>query len=152
VRAFLVCLALLAGVSLIGAGGAVAADCGGSAGDTQYVDPLACGGGSSATSGGSTTSHPTTPSSPPRTSTPLVASTGTTRTTSGGTVSAASATATTARASTATTPAASSSSANGAAQDLPYTGLDVRTLLVLGVALLAAGLLLRRVASRRLGG
>jgi hypothetical protein len=116
----LACLVAIAALMLVGAGAALAGSgngCGGSAGDSQYVDPLGC----------PTTSTTSTSTTPPPTTT-----TGT-ATTPPATV--ASATTTTSSAATGHDP-----------KSLPRTGLDVWAAVALGAGLLGAGIVIRRSA------
>ncbi len=118
----LVSLAAIGLPLLLGAGTALAASgsgCPGSAGDSQYVDPLGCPTTSTSTPPPPTTST-TTP--PPSTTTSQPAT-------------VASATATTSGSSTAHDPSGS----------LPHTGLDLWAVIALGVGLLAAGIVVRRL-------
>ena len=94
-----------------------------SAGDQQYIDPLT-----------GTTSAPATTPSPSAGSSSQSASpapSSTTSTPSSPSVIAPSA------------PAPSSSSSHASGDALPFTGLDVGTLVIVGAALLGAGVLLR---------
>jgi hypothetical protein len=123
--ALLIAFGLLASV-----GPAVALAAGGSAGDNQYVDPLAGvhphGGGSSSSSSGSS-SGSSAPASSGSASSPAVAAT-----------------------STATTPtatsAATSTDPSGKSKTLPFTGFGDWQAAGLGAVLLAGGLALRRRA------
>ncbi len=111
---------------------AVASGCG-SAGDQQYVDPLQnCngnggGGGGSGGGGhsgaGTTTTPPSTSTSPPTTT--------------------VSPTATTAATSSTTTSSTSSSSAKDP-KTLPYTGLDLAPAVLIALAMVGGGIVLRR--------
>jgi hypothetical protein len=108
--------------------GALAAGCHGSAGDSQYVDPLQhCNHPGTSHSGGSSgggTSGSTTPTS---TVTPTTSTT----------------TATTA--STTTTTATTAGAKGKDPKTLPFTGLDLVPALIVAFVLLASGLALRRV-------
>jgi hypothetical protein len=118
----LACLVAIAALMLVGAGAALAGSgngCGGSAGDSQYVDPLGC-----PTTSTSTTPPPTTP--PPTT---------TTGTATPPPAIVASATATASSAATGHDP-----------KSLPRTGLDVWAAVALGAGLLGAGIVIRRLA------
>jgi hypothetical protein len=119
----LACLVAVFVPLLLGAEAGLAASsngCPGSAGDSQYVDPLGCP---------QTTSKPTSPpptnaSSPPSTTTtPQVTVASTTTTTS------------------------SQSTGQDPPGSLPRTGLDVPAAILLGVLLLAAGVAVRRSVS-----
>ena len=127
-RHILLALALAAVVSVGVPAGALAAGCGGSAGDSQYVDPLAnCNPPSSGQSGGTShTSTSGTATSPPTTSTPTVT-----------TPSA------TAAGTTATTTTSAKDPKTG--KSLPRTGLDMLPAVAVALALLGGGLTLRRV-------
>ncbi|MGB9185271.1 MAG: hypothetical protein WCB67_14515 [Solirubrobacteraceae bacterium] len=133
-RHLLACLIVLGLLALVSPAASLAA-CGGSgsAGDQQYVDPLAhCHHGSSS----SGSSSATTPAPPPSASVTPAASTATTST------SSSSPTAT-----TATPP--STTTTTGAAKALPYTGLDIRLIVGSGLALVLGGIGLRRVTRDR---
>lgn len=119
--------ALLAVLGLLALAPGIASANGGSAGDNQYIDPLAGvhthAGASHHPSSGSTTSAP---ASPPATS-------------------SSSAAAATATAPTATV-AATTTDPSGKARTLPFTGFEDWQAAGLGLMLLAAGVLLRRRA------
>lgn len=125
----LVVLACVGVVCVSAPAGALASSgCNGSAGDNQYVDPLAncnppassggggSGGGTSSQAGSSTA---TTPSQ-----TATIASSSTTT----------------------TTHSASSSKDPSSSKTLPFTGLDLVPALIVAVALLGSGLALRRLS------
>jgi hypothetical protein len=105
-----------------------------SAGDNQYIDPLAntttTASTPTRTTGGTPTAPATTPSSTLSQTPPSAATT---------TTAPSSATAPTSTAAPTTTTSARS---------LPFTGLNLGTLVLLGVGLLAGGLLLRLIARR----
>jgi hypothetical protein len=128
-------LALLIVLGLLAAlGPALALANGGSAGDNQYVDPLAGvhthGGGSSGSSSGSSAGS----------------SSGSSGTTSG-TPASGSAVAATSSATTPTaTSAATSTDPSGKAKTLPFSGFADWQAAGLGAVLLAGGLVLRRRA------
>ncbi|HEY6396253.1 MAG TPA: hypothetical protein VIX82_02245 [Solirubrobacteraceae bacterium] len=116
----LACLAVVGVSLLLGGGMALAASstgCPGSAGDSQYVDPLGC-----------KKTHTTPASPPPTNQTPPPATTTTPQ-------------ATIASATTTTTTAAHDPSSKGS---LPRTGLDVWAAIALGLGLFAAGIAVRR--------
>ena len=126
-RHILLAIALAAVVSVCVPAGALASGCGGSAGDSQYVDPLQnCNPPSSGHSGG--TSHTST--SGTATSTPTTTSTST---------------ATTPTASTAATATTTSAKDPKTGKSLPRTGLDILPALAVAFALLVGGVALRRV-------
>jgi hypothetical protein len=136
VRYLLLVLSLFAVLALTGPAGALASGCNNSAGDSQYIDPLApCNGsGGGHHSGGSHTSTTPTTSTTPAT-TPTTTPTTSTPTT------------------TATVASTSTSTTSGKAKDpkskaLPRTGLDLAPALIVAVAFLGGGLVLRRLASR----
>jgi hypothetical protein len=125
-RHVLVCLGLLA----LLAGPTVAlAQGGGSAGDQQYTDPF-----------GSTTHSSTThtQTQPQQTTTSAPVTTPPATSTTPATV--------TSSADAGSTPVATAASSNG--KTLPYTGLDLWTVVGVGLTLMASGLLIR-VRSRR---
>jgi hypothetical protein len=125
-RHVLVCLGLLA----LLAGPTVAlAQGGGSAGDQQYTDPF-----------GSTTHSSTThtQTQPQQTTTSAPVTTPPATSTTPATV--------TSTADAGSTPVATAASSNG--KTLPYTGLDLWTVVGVGLTLMASGLLIR-VRSRR---
>ena len=125
-RHVLVCLGLLA----LLAGPTVAlAQGGGSAGDQQYTDPF-----------GSTTHTSTThtQTQPQQTTTSAPVTTPPATSTTPATV--------TSTADAGSTPVATAASSNG--KTLPYTGLDLWTVVGVGLTLMASGLLIR-VRSRR---
>jgi LPXTG-motif cell wall-anchored protein len=126
----IVCLALAS----FAAGSALAQGTDTSAGDQQYVDPLTSTNGSQAKSKSSSTSSST--QSSPQSSSAAPATSGT----STGTSTASSGT-------TATAPAPSTA-AHSSGDALPYTGLNIEALTIVGVALLGGGLLLRFVLRR----
>lgn len=115
-----------------------------SAGNQQYVDPLA---GNSTPSTGSSHSTPSQGTSSPSSSGP--ASSGATQTSSGSApASTSQGTATTASAASGTGSSASQSSASQSSSSsatLPRTGLDLGPALAVAGVLLAAGLALRLV-------
>jgi hypothetical protein len=125
-RHILFAIALAAVVSVCVPAGALAAGCGGSAGDSQYVDPLAncnpppSGTSHTSTSGQTGTSTPTAPTATTPTASTPIASTAATTTTS------------------AKDPKTGKS--------LPFTGLDLLPALAVALALLGGGVALRRVA------
>lgn len=108
------------------AGALASSGCNGSAGDSQYVDPLAncnppatgSGGGSSGASSSQTSS---------------------------GTATTPSQTATIASSTTTTTHTASASKDPSSSKTLPFTGLDLVPALLVASALLGSGLALRRL-------
>jgi hypothetical protein len=112
---------VLAALAVPLAATALASGTGTSAGDQQYVDPLT-------TTTATTTTHGST--SPAPATTPAATST--------------------AVSSTSTTPTASaaSSSAQPTSGTLPYTGLNVGACMAVGIGLLGAGLVLRRIVAR----
>jgi hypothetical protein len=132
----LACLIVLGLLALVTPAASLAA-CGGSgsAGDQQYVDPLAhCRHGSPSSNSSSATTPATTHSAPV---TPA-ASTATAPTTS------TSPTATTA------TPVATTKATNTkVGKALPYTGLDTRLIVGLGLVLVLSGIGLRRATRDR---
>ena len=114
------CLVAICALSLLGAAASLAASspgCSGSAGDSQYVDPLGCPTTSTSTTPLPTTTPPTTTPAAQHTPTPAA------------TVATATGTAADPKSSHAT---------------LPYTGLDVWPAIALGAGLLGAGIVLRR--------
>lgn len=118
----LTCLAVIGALSLLGAGASLADSspgCSGSAGDSQYVDPLGC-----PTTSTSATPPPTT--TPPAQQTPTPA-------------------ATVANTATTTPTTADPKSSHGS---LPFTGLDVWPAIAIGFGLFGAGLTLRRSTLR----
>jgi cytoskeletal protein RodZ len=121
-RTLLALLLVLGLLSVLGPAAALAA--GGSAGDNQYVDPLAGGHSNSGSSAGSSATSSGTASSTP----------------SSGSAAAAS--------STATTPTGTTASTTGDpkanAKTLPFTGFSDWQAAGLGAVLLAGGLVLRR--------
>ncbi len=129
--------ALLAGLIILGllalTDGAALAQGGGnnSAGNSQYVDPLANSGHSKGGSSSQGTSTPTTSANatPPTGSSTLSQSAPTSVTGS-------------------TSSSSSGTSSQASSRTLPFTGLDLWACVGLGVALLAAGLALRRVLAR----
>jgi 2-oxoisovalerate dehydrogenase E2 component (dihydrolipoyl transacylase) len=122
-------VAVLALLAVPLAGTALASGTGTSAGDQQYVDPLT-----------PTTSAPTTPAqTTPASSTPAASSTPTTTASSGASSSSAGSTA---------TAAASAPSNSATSGTLPFTGLNVEACVAVGIGLLGAGLLLRRIVAR----
>jgi cytoskeletal protein RodZ len=126
-RHVLVCLGLLAFVSLGCATAAVAQ--GGSAGDQQYTDPF---GSTKTSSQTSTQPQGTTPSTTPATTTSAPSGT-----------AAATTTPTATSGSYAGTPAATAASDTSSSKTLPFTGINVWTVAGLGLTLTAAGLLIR---------
>lgn len=121
-RLLLMCLGLIGALSLLGAGPSLAhsnPNCSGSAGDSQYVDPLACQTTSTSTPPPTTTTAPA-PAQPAQTPTPSV------------------------DAATVTTAKTSAPDPHHAV--LAFTGLDIWPVLALGVAFLGAGIALRRRA------
>ncbi len=125
-RHVLVCLGLL--TLLAAACPAVAlADGGGSAGDQQYTDPL---GSTKTSSQTETQSQATAPATTPATTS---APTGTAAATS------SSPSATTPGA----TPTATAATGTASGKTLPFTGINVWTLVGLGLTLTASGLLIR---------
>lgn len=133
-RHLLVCLGLL----LLLAGPTVAlAQGGGSAGDQQYTDPF---GSTTHSSTHTQTQTQQTSTSPPVT-TPADTSTvpaGADATTPAGTDTSSGPVAT----------AATNASGSGSGKTLPYTGLDLWTVVGVGLTLMASGLLIR-IRSRR---
>jgi hypothetical protein len=125
----LTCLTVLCAVALLVPASAAA---GTSAGDQQYIDPLA-GSGLPANSGQS--SHG---------GGPATASPAPTTTTAAPTTTTAVPTATTA---SSTPPSSATTHADPPVKTLPMTGLDLWLAAVVGMALIAAGLVLRRSAS-----
>ncbi|MGI9184475.1 MAG: LPXTG cell wall anchor domain-containing protein [Solirubrobacteraceae bacterium] len=132
-RHLLACLIVLGLLALVSPAASMAA-CGGSgsAGDQQYVDPLAhCHRGSSpssATTPAASAPAPTTPSSP---------------------VTPAASTATATTPSTAPTATTAAGRRAKAGASLPYTGLDARLIVALGLALVLGGFVLRRATRDR---
>jgi hypothetical protein len=117
-RFALLVLALLAVLSVIGPSVAVADSCNGSAGDTQYFDPLApCN--SQTTPSGSTTPATTTPGGSTTTTPPVTAALASTTTTT-----------------------------KDPKKSLPFTGLDLGPAVLIGVVLLGGGVALRRAVAR----
>lgn len=121
---------------LLGAGSAVAGGGGGSAGNSQYVDPLSGQPhsghhktASSSTSTGTSTTSTTSNSSTLSQSAPSSVSSGTTSSQSASTTS-------------------SHSSAGSSGKTLPFTGLNLWACIGLGLGLLGAGLALRRTLAR----
>ena len=106
------------------AGTALASGTGTSAGDQQYVDPL-------------TTTAPA--STTPASTTPAASTAPATASSSGASTSSAGST-------TTTTP--TTSSAQATSDTLPYTGLNVEACVAVGIGLLGAGLVLRRIVAR----
>lgn len=125
-RHVLVCLGLLA---LLPGPTVALAQGGGSAGDQQYTDPF-----------GSTTHSSTThtQTQPQQTTTSAPVTTPPATSTTPATV--------TSSADAGSTPVATAASSNG--KTLPYTGLDLWTVVGVGLTLMASGLLIR-VRSRR---
>jgi hypothetical protein len=121
-------LALLAGPTVALAQG------GGSAGDQQYTDPFGSTTHSSTHTQTQTQTQPTTTSAPA--TTPAATSTAPTTAPA------------TAPASTDTSSSAVATAATGSGATLPYTGLDLWTVVGIGLTLMATGLLIR-VGSRR---
>jgi hypothetical protein len=114
------CLVAVVVPFLLGAGAALAGSgngCPGSAGDSQYIDPLSC----PKTTSTSTPPPPTTTTSPSSTTTTPPAT-------------VASATTTTSGSPTAHDPSGS----------LPHTGLDLWVAIALGLGLLTAGIAMRK--------
>jgi hypothetical protein len=111
---------------------------GGSAGDQQYTDPFGGGGGSSAT-----TTQPTTTSAPPATATTPPATTPPATTPPATTTPATTTPETTPAAPADTGPISADPSAT---TTLPYTGYPAWMAAGFGVAMLGAGLTLRRRA------
>ena len=103
--------------------GTVLAD---SAGDQQYQDPL-----------GNSPSKSKTHTTPSKTTTPTQTQTPSSTTTTPSTQTQSST-------STTTTTTSSSASSSGSDKQLPRTGLDVRVLGGIGVAMIGLGVLLRR--------
>ena len=110
------------------AGPALASGTGTSAGDQQYVDPLT-----------TTTPASTTPAS----TTPAASTAPATASSSGASTSSAGSTTT-----TTPTTSAPTSSAQATSDTLPYTGLNVEACVAVGIGLLGAGLVLRRIVAR----
>jgi hypothetical protein len=119
------CLAALAPGSAIAAGG-------GSAGDQQYVDPLA---------GLHSHTHKSTPSTKPSSTGPTPSAT-TAPTTSAVTPGSQAATTT----SAGSAPATSTASTASGGRKLPFTGFDPLPSVGAGIALIAGGFALRRKA------
>lgn len=127
-RHILLVVAFVVVVSVCAPAGALAAGCTGSAGDSQYVDPLQnCNPPPSGHTGSGSTTP--TPSNTPATTT----------------TTASTPTATTA--STTTTTASTTTAARDpkTGKSLPRTGLDLLPALLVAVALLSGGFALRRV-------
>jgi hypothetical protein len=132
-RHVLVCLGLL---GLLAGPTVALAQGGGSAGDQQYTDPFG-----STTHGSST--HTQTQTQTQQTTTSAPATTPPATSTSPAT---APATVTGGADTTTTTPVATAASSSG--KTLPYTGLDLWTVVGVGLTLMASGILIR-VRSRR---
>lgn len=135
-RHLFACLIVLGVLALVTPAASLAA-CGGggSAGDQQYVDPLAhCHRGSSG-------------SSSPSATTPVASTPATTTPTTPVTPAASTATTTSPTATTAAGSGTKGGTKVGAA--LPYTGLDARLIVGLGLALVLGGFVLRRATRDR---
>jgi hypothetical protein len=128
----LVCGLVVLGL-LLGAGPALAGGGGGSAGNSQYVDPL---------SGQPHPSHHKTRSS----STSAASSTSTTSTSPSSTLSQAAPSSVSSSTTSSQSPSNASSSSSG--KTLPFTGLNLWACIGLGLGLLGAGLALRRALAR----
>lgn len=132
-RALAACLIALGALALLAPATALAG--GPSAGDQQYIDPLAGashhGSGHSHSSGSGSTTPSTSPAP-------------TTSPTPSGSSSSTSVSSTTS--STATSGTATSSTGHDPAKGLPVTGFDALLAAFVGVCLVASGLLLRRAA------
>lgn len=115
-------LGLLAALTLVLPGAALADGCNGSAGDTQYFDPLA------SCNTQQSSGHEHSGSTTPTTTTPAA--------TTPSTATAASANTTT------------SSTDPTSTKSLPFTGLDLGPAVLIGVALLGGGVILRRLIAR----
>jgi hypothetical protein len=102
-----------------------------SAGDQQYQDPLG-----NTPSKPKPKTHTTTP-----TTTPAPTQTTPSQSTSSSQTSSST--------QTTTTSSSSQSNSSSSGKDLPRTGLDIRVLVGIGVAMIALGFLLRRVVSDR---
>jgi hypothetical protein len=123
----LACSLALATLGLLLTASALASGTGTSAGDQQYIDPLAAT--TTTSSQASTTPATTAPNSPAATTTTPPASASTTSDTAPSTTT-------------------SSSDAPKASGTLPFTGLDVEACLAIGLALLGGGLAVRRLVAR----
>jgi LPXTG-motif cell wall-anchored protein len=137
-KALLACLIVLGACALVAPSAALAG--GPSAGDQQYIDPLAGSGhhGSSSSHHGSTT--PTAPASS--------TSSGSTSSGATSTSSAASPGAATTASPSATTTASSNPKGHDPSAGLPKTGFDALLVALIGALLLGAGALLALVARR----
>ena len=122
-------LTLTGGVALAQGGGG-----NNSAGNSQYVDPLAANGHSKGGSHGSGSQGASGP----------ITSANTTTTTGSSTLSPSAPTSVTGNASS----SSSSTSTQASSKTLPFTGLNLWACVGLGVGLLAAGLALRRALAR----
>jgi hypothetical protein len=119
-RALVACLIVLGAVTLLAPGTALAG--GPSAGDQQYIDPLA---GSSHHHSGSSSTAPTTSPAQTSSSTPSASSSSTSSNSTKG------------------------STTHDPVKGLPMTGFDALLVAFAGACLLASGVLLRRVARGR---
>jgi len=137
-----ICLALIGICALAGPAVALASGPGSSAGDQQYVDPLAGVNGNSAT-------HPT---STPPTSAPSSASSSSGSPSSGGAPSdtgvSSSVTPANPDPATVTATATATTATTTSAPTLPRTGFDVGVAAGLGLVLVGGGLGLRRQVAR----
>lgn len=123
---------------MIAPAAAQAAKCHGSAGDNQYIDPLACTPGFKGPGG----SHPAGGSHP---------SSSQTQTTASNTTSTPAATTANTSSTTTTTTGGASGTTGGkdpkGKKQLPFTGLDLLPALLVAVSLLGGGLVLRRLVA-----
>ena len=128
-RALVACLTVLGALALLAPATAFAG--GPSAGDQQYIDPLAGSGHHGSSSSHHTSSNPTAPAPAPASSTSSGA------TSSSSTVSAG-----------ATTPASSTATRHDPSKQLPFTGFNALQGALVGAVMLAVGTLLGLAARR----